>query len=56
MLVDDAHDLEEYLKRFDITVALLQTPEAIERVAYEMVRGCGGATTCATSRCATART
>ena len=30
-------DLEDYLTRFDITVALLQTPEAIERVAYEMV-------------------
>jgi adenosine deaminase len=37
MLVDDAHDLEEYLRRFDITIALLQTPEAIERVAWEMV-------------------
>ncbi|HEV8356999.1 MAG TPA: adenosine deaminase [Gemmatimonadales bacterium] len=37
MLVDDARNLEDYLKRFDITVALLQTPEAIERVAYEMV-------------------
>ena len=38
MLVDDARDLEEFLKRFDLTVALLQTPEAIERVAYEMVQ------------------
>jgi adenosine deaminase len=37
MLVDDARDLEDYLHRFDITIALLQTPEAIERVAYEMV-------------------
>ena len=37
MLVTDARNLEDYLKRFDITVALLQTPEAIERVAYEMV-------------------
>ena len=37
MLVDDARDLEEYLQRFTITIALLQTPEAIERVAYEMV-------------------
>ncbi len=36
MLVTDARDLEDYLKRFDITVALLQTPEAIERVAWEM--------------------
>src|ERR1043166_2344101 len=37
MLVDDARNLEDYLKRFDIPVALLQTAEAIERVAYEMV-------------------
>ena len=37
MLVSDAKNLEEYLTRFDITVSLLQVPEAIERVAYEMV-------------------
>lgn len=37
MLVDDARDLEEYIARFDYTIAVLQTPEAIERVAYEMV-------------------
>lgn len=37
MLVDDARNLEEYLARFDITIALLQDPEAIERVAYEML-------------------
>ena len=37
MLVDDARDLEDYLKRFEVTIALLQTPESIERVAYEMV-------------------
>lgn len=37
MHVQDAHDLEEYLRRFDYTIGLLQTPEAIERVAYEMV-------------------
>jgi adenosine deaminase len=37
MLVDDARNLVDYLARFDITIALLQTPEAIERVAYEMV-------------------
>ena len=36
MVVDDARNLEDYLARFDLTVALLQTPEAIERVAYEM--------------------
>ncbi|MEK6687047.1 MAG: adenosine deaminase, partial [Gemmatimonadota bacterium] len=37
MLVDDARNLEDYLARFDLTIQLLQTPEAIERVAYEMV-------------------
>jgi adenosine deaminase len=37
MVVSEARNLDDYLKRFDITVALLQTPEAIERVAYEMV-------------------
>ncbi len=37
MLVDDARNLEEYLARFDVTIALLQTPEAIERVAHEMI-------------------
>jgi adenosine deaminase len=37
MLVDDARNLEDYLRRFDITIALLQDPGAIERVAYEMV-------------------
>ncbi len=37
MLVDDARNLEDYLARFEHTIALLQTPEAIERVAYEMV-------------------
>jgi adenosine deaminase len=36
MRVDDARNLEDYLARFDLTIALLQTPEAIERVAYEM--------------------
>lgn len=37
MLVDDAADLEEYIARFDHTIAVLQTPDAIERVAREMV-------------------
>ncbi|HYF40527.1 MAG TPA: adenosine deaminase [Gemmatimonadales bacterium] len=36
MRVEKAKDLEEYLRPFDITIALLQTPEAVERVAYEM--------------------
>ncbi len=37
MLVDDAGNLEDYLSRFEHTISLLQTPDAIERVAYEMV-------------------
>ncbi len=37
MRADDAHDLEDYLARFELTIAVLQTPEALERVAYEMV-------------------
>ena len=37
MLVDDAADLQDFLDRFDLTIPLLQTPEAVERVAYEMV-------------------
>ncbi|HEU5170543.1 MAG TPA: adenosine deaminase [Gemmatimonadales bacterium] len=37
MVPREARDLEDYLRRFDLTVAVLQTPEAIERVAYEMV-------------------
>jgi adenosine deaminase len=36
MRADDACSLEEYLRRFELTVAVLQTPEALERVAYEM--------------------
>jgi adenosine deaminase len=36
MLVHDGRSLEDYLARFDVTVSLLQTPEAIERVAWEI--------------------
>jgi adenosine deaminase len=38
MLVDNARNLEEFLLRFQVTIALLQTADAIERVAYEMVQ------------------
>jgi adenosine deaminase len=34
---DDVRNLEDYLRRFAQTVAVLQTPEALERVAFEMV-------------------
>ncbi|MGH7593158.1 MAG: adenosine deaminase, partial [Gemmatimonadales bacterium] len=37
MRVSDARNLADYLTRFDYTIALLQTPDAIERVAYEIV-------------------
>ena len=46
--------LEDYLKRFELTIPLLQTPEAIERVAYEMVEDAARDDS-ATSRSATAR-
>ncbi|HUQ18713.1 MAG TPA: adenosine deaminase [Gemmatimonadaceae bacterium] len=36
MLVNDAETLEDYLARFEVTIAVLQTAEAIERVAYEL--------------------
>jgi adenosine deaminase len=37
MRVDDAANLEDYLRRFEYTIPLLQSAEAIERVSYEMV-------------------
>lgn len=37
MIVADARHLEDYLARFEYTIAVLQRPEALERVAYEMV-------------------
>lgn len=36
MRVDDAQNLEDYLRRFDVTISVLQTEEALERVAYEL--------------------
>ena len=37
MLVAHAHSLEEYLERFDFTLAVMQTRPALERIAYEFV-------------------
>ncbi len=37
MYVRDAQSLEEYLERYAITLAVMQTPEALERIAYEFV-------------------
>src|SRR3954466_2237118 len=36
MRVDDARSLEDYLRRFDVTISVLQTEEALERAAYEL--------------------
>lgn len=36
MRVDDAHNLEEYLERFSITLSVMQQREAMERIAYEL--------------------
>jgi len=41
MRVDDAANLEDYLKRFEYTIPLLQSAEAIERISYEMVEDAG---------------
>lgn len=37
MLVRDAKNLEEYLEKYMITLSVLQTASALERVAYEFV-------------------
>ena len=36
MVVDDARNLDDYLERFHLTLALMQDAEGIERVAYEL--------------------
>jgi adenosine deaminase len=36
MRVDDARNLEDYLMRFDTTLSVMQTEEALERIAYEL--------------------
>lgn len=36
MVVTNAHDLEEYLERFAITLSVMQRADAIERIAYEL--------------------
>lgn len=37
MRVDDAHNLAEYLARFEITLAVMQDAASIERIAHELV-------------------
>jgi adenosine deaminase len=36
MRVDDAHNLEEYLERFSVTLSVMQSEQALERIAYEL--------------------
>ena len=36
MRADDAKSLEDYLRLFDTTISVMQTAEALERVAYEL--------------------
>jgi adenosine deaminase len=37
MHVTDARNLLDYLARFEVTLSVLQTPEALERAAYELI-------------------
>lgn len=37
MHVTDAHNLVEYLDRFKVTLSVMQRPDALERIAYELV-------------------
>jgi adenosine deaminase len=36
MLARDSHNLEEYLARFSVTLSVMQTASALERIAYEL--------------------
>lgn len=36
MRVDDARHLEDYLARFDVTLSVMQTADALERISYEL--------------------
>jgi len=36
MRVDDAQNLEDYLRRFDVTISVMQSEDALERIAYEL--------------------
>ncbi|MFI5213549.1 MAG: adenosine deaminase [Gemmatimonadales bacterium] len=37
MHVTDARNLVDYLKRFEVTLSVLQTPDALERSTYELI-------------------
>lgn len=42
MCVSDAHNLEDYLQRFEITLSVMQTAEALERITYELIEDAAG--------------
>ena len=42
MLVRDAVNLEDYLTRFETTLAVMQTAESLDRVAYELAEDAAG--------------
>jgi adenosine deaminase len=37
MVASDTASLEEYLERFETTLSVMQDPEALERIAYELI-------------------
>jgi len=37
---DDCQSLEDYLRVFDVTLSVMQTEDALERVAYELMEDC----------------
>ncbi len=41
MRVDDAHNLDEYLARFEITLAVMEDARSLERIAHELVLDAG---------------
>ena len=41
MIVRDARSLEDYLARFDVTLSVMQTEAALERIAYELAVDAG---------------
>ncbi len=40
MVVRDARSLEDYLQRFDTTLSVMQTEDALERIAFELGEDC----------------
>ena len=40
MIKDNIGSLEEYLKKFDTILSILQTPEALTIIAYELAMDC----------------